>query len=114
MTMEYPSSLPWGDAVIGAANATLGQLRTIYPEKTEEQIRKMLGITPMLGRNVNGRKFEIEHAHQLVAWANENKIGYLSFWSLSRDNGDCMDIVSPYCSGMKVFYLLLNKVKLLI
>lgn len=101
MTMEFPSSKPsWGDAVISAAEATLGQMKEIWPEKSDAELKSMLGVTPMIGRNFNGKKFEIAHGRQLVEWANANKIGHLSFWSISRDNGGCNDIVSPTCSGL--------------
>ncbi|CAL8113501.1 unnamed protein product [Orchesella dallaii] len=102
MTMEFPSSKPsWGDAVISAANATLYQMKEIWPEKSDQELRKMLGVTPMIGRNFNGKKFETSHGRQLVDWANENGIGYLSFWSSGRDNGGCNDIISPTCSGVE-------------
>jgi chitodextrinase len=102
MTMEFGSSrADWGDAVIAAANATLGQMAQIWPEKTDAQRRRMLGVTPMIGRNFNGRIFQIEDGNQLVAWANANDIGLLAFWSVGRDNGGCPGGgVSPTCSSI--------------
>jgi len=101
MTMEYPSQLDWGQSVINAGIATLGQMKEIWPEKSEAQLKKMLGITPMIGRNMNGKIFELRHAQQLVNWANENHIGLLAFWSIGRDNGSCPGGgVSPTCSSI--------------
>jgi hypothetical protein len=103
MTMEFGSSRTnWGDAVIAAAESTLRQLRTeIWPEKTEADRRRMLGVTPMIGRNFNGRVFTQAHARQLVGWANANHIGLLAFWSVGRDNGGCPGGgVSPTCSSI--------------
>jgi hypothetical protein len=102
MTMEFGSSRSdWGDAVLAAANATLGQMAQIWPEKTAAQRRRMLGVTPMIGRNFNGRIFQIEDGNQLVAWANANDIGLLAFWSVGRDNGGCPGGgVSPTCSSI--------------
>src|SRR6266545_2803692 len=102
MTMEFGSSRPdWGDAVIAAANATLGQMAQIWPEKTDAQRKRMLGVTPMIGRNFNGRIFQLEDGSQLVAWANANHIGLLAFWSVGRDNGGCPGGgVSPTCSSI--------------
>ena len=102
MTMEFGSSRPdWGDAVIAAANATLGQMAQIWPEKTDAQRRRMLGVTPMIGRNFNGRVFQLEDGTQLVNWANANDIGLLAFWSVGRDNGGCPGGgVSPTCSSI--------------
>jgi len=90
----------WGDSVINAAIATLGQMKGIWPEKSEEELKSMLGVTPMIGRNFNGKVFETHHGTKLVNWANENSIAHLSFWSIGRDNGDCPGgTLSPYCSG---------------
>jgi len=101
MTMEFPSSREnWADAVIAAANATVYQMKEIWPEKSHTELKKMLGVTPMIGRNFNGKRFEVPHAHQLVQWANDNHIGFLSFWSSGRDNGGCDGQVSPICSGV--------------
>jgi len=100
MAMEFPSRLPsWGDAVIGAAESTILQLKEIWPEKSDAEVKRMLGVTPMIGRNFNGKKFETSHGRQLVAWANQNQISFLSYWSIARDNGDCRDTISPICSG---------------
>jgi hypothetical protein len=102
MTMELGSSRPdWGDAVIAAANATLGQMAQIRPEKTDAQCRRMLGVTPMIGRNFNGRIFQIEDGNRLVAWANANDIGLLGFCSVGRDHGGCAGGgVSPTCGSI--------------
>jgi chitinase len=102
MTMEFGSSRPdWGDAVIAAAEASLGQLRQIWPGMSDADLRRHLGVTPMIGRNFNGKVFQLEDAHQLVAWANANHIGRLAFWSAGRDNGSCPGGgVSPTCSSI--------------
>jgi hypothetical protein len=102
MTMEFGSSRPdWGDAVIAASNATLGQMAQIWPEKSDAQRKAMLGVTPMIGRNFNGKIFQVEDGTQLVNWANQNKIGMLGFWSVSRDNGGCPGGgVSATCSSI--------------
>jgi chitinase len=102
MTMEFGSSrADWGDAVIAASNATLGQMAQIWPEKTDAQRKAMLGVTPMIGRNFNGKIFQVEDGTQLVNWANQNKIGMLGFWSVGRDNGGCPGGgISPTCSSI--------------
>jgi len=102
MTMEFGSSRPdWGDAVIAAAEASLGQLRQIWPGMSDADLRRHLGVTPMIGRNFNGKVFQLEDAHQLVDWANANHVGRLAFWSAGRDNGSCPGGgVSPTCSSI--------------
>lgn len=101
MTMEYPTRNPdWGDSVIAAAEAVVGQMREIWPEKSSAELYKMLGVTPMIGRNFNGKVFEVKHARKLVQWANQKHIGLLSFWSAGRDNGNCAGgAISPLCSS---------------
>ncbi len=102
MTMEFGSSRPdWGDAVIAAAEASLGQLRQIWPGMSDADLKRHLGVTPMIGRNFNGKVFQLDDAHQLVDWANANHVGRLAFWSAGRDNGSCPGgAVSPTCSSI--------------
>ncbi len=104
MTMEFGASKsgPWGDAIIRAAESTINQMKQIWPQKSYADLRKMLGVTPMIGRNFNGKIFEPTHAHQLVQWANNNRIGHLAFWSIGRDNGKCPGGgISPSCSSIR-------------
>jgi chitinase len=102
MTMEFGTSRPdWGDAVVAAAEATLGQMRTIWPSMPDADLRRHLGVTPMIGRNFNGKVFDQSDARQLVDWADANQIGLLAFWSAGRDNGSCPGGgVSPTCSSI--------------
>jgi hypothetical protein len=101
MTMDFGSSRPWGDAVIAAAESTLRQMAQIWPEKSAAERARMLGVTPMIGRNDTGPIFTQAHARQLVSWANANHVGLLAFWSGGRDNGGCPGGgVSPTCSSI--------------
>ncbi|XP_054153485.1 chitinase-like [Oppia nitens] len=101
MTMEFGSSrASWGDAVIAAAEATHKQMKQIWPQKSDQELYSMLGVTPMLGRNFNGKIFEINHAKQLVEWAKQKKIGHLSYWSINRDRGCPGKAVGPGCSSI--------------
>lgn len=101
MTMEFGSSMDWGDAVISAAQASLGQMRQIWPSKSDAELKRMLGVTPMIGRNFNGKIFTQAHARKLVTWATSNHIGLLAFWSAGRDNGSCPGGgVSATCSSI--------------
>jgi hypothetical protein len=102
MTMEFGSSRPnWGDAVIAAAESTLRQMKQIWPSKSDGELKRMLGVTPMIGRNFNGKIFTQAHARQLVNWATTNHIGLLAFWSVGRDNGGCPGGgVSATCSSI--------------
>jgi chitinase len=102
MTMEFGSSRPdWGDAVIAAAESSLGQLRQIWPGMSDGDLHRHLGVTPMIGRNYNGKIFELDDANQLVDWANANHIGRVAFWSAGRDNGSCPGGgVSATCSSI--------------
>jgi chitinase len=100
--MEFGSQKPWGDAVIAAAESTLRQMKEIWPDLSDADLKKKLGVTPMIGRNFNGNIFTQDHARQLLDWANANGIGLLSFWSAGRDNGGCPGgAVSPTCSSIE-------------
>ncbi|KAH9424419.1 hypothetical protein DERP_004603 [Dermatophagoides pteronyssinus] len=102
MTMEFGSRRSsWGDAVIAASESLHRQLQQIWPEKSSEELYTMIGVTPMIGRNFNGKIFQIEHAKQLIEWSKQKQIGHLSFWSVGRDNGDCPGGgISPSCSSI--------------
>lgn len=102
MTMEFGSKeASWGSAVIGAAESTHKQMQLVWPSKSSAELYAMLGVTPMIGRNFNGKQFLPEHAKQLVAWAKQKKVGHLAFWSLGRDNGKCAGGgISPDCSSV--------------
>jgi chitinase len=102
MTMDYGASVSdWGDSVIMAATKTIDQMKTVWPEKTDAQIKAMLGVTPMIGRNDTGPVFTQAHATKLLNWARTNHIDSLAFWSVGRDNGGCPGGgVSPTCSSI--------------
>lgn len=102
MTMEFGSKrASWGDAVIAASESLHRQMKQVWPHKSDEELYTMIGVTPMIGRNFNGKIFQIKHVEQLVDWAKQRKIGHLSFWSVGRDNGDCPGGgVSPSCSSI--------------
>jgi chitinase len=101
MTMDFGSSKEWGDAVIAASQSTLGQMAQIWPELSSATLNRMLGVTPMIGRNDTGPIFNQTDANKLITWANGNHIGSLGFWSVGRDNGGCPGGgVSPTCSSI--------------
>ncbi|WP_064741797.1 carbohydrate binding domain-containing protein [Hamadaea tsunoensis] len=102
MTMDYGASVgDWGDSVIMAAGKVVDQMKTVWPEKSDAQIKAMLGVTPMIGRNDTGPVFTQAHANKLLAWARTNHIDSIAFWSVGRDNGGCPGGgVSPTCSSI--------------
>jgi chitodextrinase len=101
MTMDFGSTREWGDAVIAAAQSTLNQMAAIWPELSSATRNRMLGVTPMIGRNDTGPIFNQADGQKLITWANSNHIGLLAFWSIGRDNGGCPGGgVSPTCSSI--------------
>ncbi|NUW46765.1 carbohydrate binding domain-containing protein [Nonomuraea rhodomycinica] len=101
MLMNFGYTGSWGDAMISAAQATLAQMRTVWPSRSDAQIRRMLGVTPMIGRNDTGMTTTQADARKLRDWADANHIGFVGFWSAGRDNGGCPGGgVSPTCSGI--------------
>jgi hypothetical protein len=101
MTMDFAPDGDWGTSVIEAAQATEGQMATIWPGDSASQLYAMLGVTPMIGDNDTGPVYTVADAQQLLAWAQSHHIGRLAFWSEGRDNGGCPGGgVSPTCSGI--------------
>ncbi|MFC7383303.1 cellulose binding domain-containing protein [Sphaerisporangium rhizosphaerae] len=101
MLMDFGYSGAWGDAMVSAANATLGQMRTIWPSKTDAQLKRLLGLTPMIGKNDTGQTTTQADARKLLSYAQANHVGRIGFWSAGRDNGGCPNgTLSPTCSGV--------------
>lgn len=101
MLMDFGYTGSWGDALVSAANATLGQMRRIWPGKSDAELKGMLGLTPMIGKNDTGPTTTQAVARQLLDYAQANHVGSIGFWSVGRDNGGCPNgTVSPTCSGI--------------
>ncbi|MDQ1723144.1 MAG: hypothetical protein QOG52_172 [Frankiaceae bacterium] len=101
MVMDFgQTQADWGDDVIMALQSTYNQMTQIWPGISAAARYKMLGATPMIGKNDTGPVFSLADGTKLVNWANANHIGYLGFWSIARDNGGCSGTVSPTCSGI--------------
>ncbi|ELZ95892.1 chitinase [Haloferax mucosum ATCC BAA-1512] len=100
MTMNYGWVEPTGDIVTQSASNLHDDLGSLFPNKSATERWSMVGITPMIGVNNVGGKFTQSDAKQVVAFAQDNDIGLLSFWSIDRDNGTGSGEVSPIKSGI--------------
>jgi chitinase len=101
MLMDFGYTGDWGNAIISAANATLGQMRQIWPSKSDADLKHMLGLTPMIGKNDTGPTTTQAIARQILSYAQSNHVGSIGFWSVGRDNGGCPNgSVQPTCSGI--------------
>ena len=45
----------------------------------------MLGVIPMIGKNDDSEVFSLDDAKTLAAFAVQNQLGLVSFWSIDRD-----------------------------
>lgn len=105
MTMNFSREFPgdrMGANTMQAAESLVGQLHTLYPEKSETELWAMVGLTPMIGINdVMADIFTQQDAEAVTAFAIEKGITRLAMWSLDRDE-ECISqqpIVSGKCSG---------------
>ena len=89
MAMDYYRSGDYGDFAVAAANSTFAQVKSLYPSRTDAQVWKMVGVTPMLGANDDGHIYDQNDARQLVSFAQGKHLGMLSFWELGRDKNAC-------------------------
>lgn len=90
MAMDYQRSTgDYGNFAVQAAQSTFTQLKGLYPGKTDAQVWRMLGVTPMLGKNDDGGTYDQTDARQLVSFAQTNHLGMLSFWEMTRDRNAC-------------------------
>jgi chitinase len=102
MDMNFKTGGDWGQAMVDAAQATLDQLRQVYPDGSEASQNRTLGLTVMIGRNDVGVITTIADATKVLEFAKSRGVGHLGIWSLSRDNGKCPKRVkaAPDCSGV--------------
>jgi hypothetical protein len=105
MAMDYGDSFggDMGDYAISAARHTHSQLARLYPAKSDPELWRMVGVTPMIGINdVNNEIFRIADAKQLTAFAKSTRLGRIAMWSANRD-AQCPQ-PSPWaqntCSGV--------------
>ncbi|WP_165875298.1 PKD domain-containing protein [Natrarchaeobius chitinivorans] len=92
MTMNWGWVRTSAENCIQCAEGTHDQLQEWYPDKSDDELYDMIGITPMIGVQNSGGPFYPEDADEVRAYAEENDLSLLSFWSIERDNpGDGLD-----------------------
>ncbi|MEU9043882.1 MULTISPECIES: carbohydrate binding domain-containing protein [unclassified Kitasatospora] len=90
MAMDYyRSGTDYGNAAVQAAQSLFGQLKALYPAKTDAQLWAMVGVTPMIGENDDHQIYNQAAAQQLVTFAKQNHLGLLAFWDATRDANAC-------------------------
>ena len=89
MAMDYGrAGQDYGNLAIQAVKSTKDQIKSIYGN-SDAAAFKMIGVTPMLGVNDDQGVFGLSDAKDLVAFANANHVGYMSFWEMNRDKNAC-------------------------
>jgi Cellulose binding domain/Glycosyl hydrolases family 18 len=89
MAMDYGrSGQDYGDLAIQAVKSTKDQIKAIYGN-SDAAAFKMVGVTPMIGKNDDNGTFSQSDAKDLVAFANTNHLGFVSFWEMQRDKNAC-------------------------
>jgi hypothetical protein len=86
-----------------AAAGLFGQLQTLYPAASARQLWHMIGVTEMPGIDDFGtdETFSTADAVTILHWAQQQGLGFLSFWALQRDNGGCPGTKGAgTCSGV--------------
>jgi Cellulose binding domain len=89
MTMDYYRTGDYGTFAVQAAQATFNQIKGLYPALSNAAVWRMVGVTPMLGRNDDGHVFDQADARQLVTFAQQQHLGVLAFWEMTRDRNAC-------------------------
>lgn len=90
MAMDYGrAGQDYGNLAIQAVQSTQKQIKSLFPNLSDAQAFRMVGVTPMLGQNDDQGIFNQADARDLVNFANTNHIGYVSFWGTNRDKNAC-------------------------
>jgi chitinase len=102
MIMNFPYTGSWADAMTGATDTVLTQLRQVRPGADESAVAARTGAVFMLGRTDLGAVTTLDDASAVVRHARERGLGTVGFWSVGRDNGSCPDrpTASFDCSGI--------------
>jgi chitinase len=89
MTMNFEPEAPvdrMGENTIRAAQSLFEQLKPLYPDKSDEEVWNLIGLTPMIGVNDRSSQiFTIQDAEQVTAFALENNLRRIAIWSIERD-----------------------------
>lgn len=88
MTMDYGDSYggqPIAPVAIGSLTDCNAQLVQAIPGLDAASAWRMLGVIPMIGKNDDSEVFSLDDAKTLEAFAKQNDLGLVSFWSIDRD-----------------------------
>jgi chitinase len=88
MTMDYGDSYggkALAPVAIGSLTDANAQLVKAVASLDAQHAWQMLGVIPMIGKNDDAEVFSIADAKSLEAFAAQNHLGLVSFWSIDRD-----------------------------
>lgn len=107
MTMNFGdkfTSGTMGEKTIQAAESLFEQLKSLYPNASDEAVWNMIGLTPMIGvNNIVEEVFTLEDAELVTAFALEQGIRSIGMWAMERDR-TCQggrQALMPDCSGVE-------------
>lgn len=96
MAMDYGDSAApnpagkMGTYAIQSATSTRAQIASVWTNLTTAQTWATVGLTPMLGQNDNPSEvFTFADAQQVLTFAQQNHLGELGFWDVTRDGNAC-------------------------
>ncbi|HEY0804582.1 MAG TPA: glycosyl hydrolase family 18 protein [Pseudonocardiaceae bacterium] len=84
-----------GTFAIDSARSMHDQLVPLLPRLSDAQIWNMIGVTPMIGQNDNAAEIFLQSdMRQLLAFAQQQHLGELAFWDVTRDGDACTGSLS--------------------
>ncbi|RQG99214.1 PKD domain-containing protein [Natrarchaeobius oligotrophus] len=81
MTMHFDGEPENFETITSALEGTVDFLEEVYPEKSEDELWAMVGVTPYLG------EITTDVASELVDYANEKGMYSIAPWVLGEDDG---------------------------
>ncbi|WP_255992308.1 carbohydrate-binding protein [Chitinolyticbacter albus] len=106
MIMDYydgVSGNQMGARSIQALQGVHGQIKALWPGKTDAQYWGMMSATAMIGQNdTPAEVFTLADARQVRDFGKQQGMAMMAFWSLGRDNGNCAgnSTANWQCSGI--------------
>lgn len=109
MTMAwYSQKLPGAiaDSVIASAQKGFEQLKAIFPNKSDQEIRAMIRVTPKIGVDYDGSILYLNDAQKIGQYVKQNGLAGIGFWSADIDRNQnktqkCSLGANPDCSGIQ-------------
>ena len=80
-----PPGKTWGGIACEIGDMMVGLFKTLYPNKSNAELYRMVGLCPMIGTQDDYSIFKVSDFRIVSEYAKKNNIGLVTFWAINRD-----------------------------